>query len=241
MATVLLPIIGGTLVPGVCFGSEQERFNAFTAAQQAVLNGMAFFNFGDTKPSVANQGYPWLRTVDGRIYYFSGQWKSSVGSYDLNERRWFAGSLVDLQTYDGGDTGTPGTEAGPMWIEDTAFIGRSPMHPGLIPETTPFFSKTLAVGENYGDGSHIQTTQEMAAHTHTPDPTKADGFLGHAVVGAPATFDVTGGGSVINMPLTGVAGGNGLTPSVTQSTNMVGPVRGLFCIKRSGRMFYTVP
>ncbi len=244
MANVLLPIINGTLNAGVCFASEQARLNAFTSVMNAVLNGETFLNVGDTKPSVENQGRPWIYTVDGRIYFFSGKWKSPVQNPSPFDVRLFKGSLVDLQTYDGGDTGTPSTESGPMWVEDTDFIGRSPMHPGLIPETVSTFAHTLLVGENYGDGSHVQTTQELAVHAHFPDATKADGFLGHAVAGAPATFNVTGGGDTINMAQTGTAGGNGLTPSVTQAMNWVHPVRGLYCIRRSNnpmRVWYVIP
>ncbi len=241
MAQTLLPIINGNLASGACFANEQARLNAFAAVLNAVLPGRTFFNFGDTKPSVENQGYPWLYTVDGRWYTFSGSWKSPVPNPSLFERRWFSGTLTDLLTYDGGSATGTGTEAGPMWQEDTTFIGRSPMHPGLIPETVSTFAKNLLVGENYGDGSHVQTTQELAVHAHFPDATKADGFLGHAVAGAPATFNVTGGGDTINMAQTGTAGGNGLTPSVTQAMNWAHPVKGLYCIMRTNRIYYVIP
>ncbi len=67
MSTVLLPILAGTLPEGSCFTDDQQRLNAFAAAMQAVLPGMAFYNYGSTRPSVANQTYPWLNTNDGRL------------------------------------------------------------------------------------------------------------------------------------------------------------------------------
>ncbi len=239
---ILLPVQPGSLLPNACYTSEQSRLNDFAAHLNAALSGgLAFYNYGDTKPDPSLQSYPWLRTVDGRWYSYSGKWKASVGTYDTNERRWFAGSLTDLITYDGGDSGSPSTESGPMWQEDTDFIGRSPMHPGLIPETAAFFSKTLAVGENYGDGSHAQTVAEMAAHTHSPDPTLADSFWGHAAPGSPATGNMGGGGDSIKLSQTASTGGTGATPNVVNSMSLVQPSRGLYCIKRTNRNVYVVP
>ena len=243
MSTVLLTIQNGSLPPGYCPSSDQQRLNDFAALMQAVLPGQAFYNYGDTKPTPENQIYPWFRTTDGRWYYFSGKWKAPIGDYSAFERRWFAGNLTDLLTYDGGDTNPPSAGSGPTWQEDTAFIGRSPLHPGLIPETTTVspFNKTLNVGEAYGDGSHVQVASEMPVHAHTPDTTQADSFWGHAAAGSPATGNVLGGGDSIRLPQTGYAGGNGLTPSVTQPMSLVQPVLGLYCIKRTGRTFYVVP
>src|SRR5690242_20197534 len=111
MANVLLPILPGTLPEGSCFTNDQDRLVAFAAAMQAVLPGLAFYNYGSTKPSVANQQYPWLNTNDGRWYSFSGNWRSP-NNYSPFDRRWFAGTLTDLLTYDGGNS-----TFGPMWVE----------------------------------------------------------------------------------------------------------------------------
>jgi hypothetical protein len=232
VATVLLPIIPGSLSAGACFNSEQERLNAFAAAMEAQLNGEAFYNYGDTKPDVSDQGYPWLRTTDMRWYRFEGKWKSPIADYSLYERRLWVGTLLSLQTYDGGDTNTPSTESGPTWEVDTAFEGRSPMGPGAIPSSNP--AKTLVVEENFGEGAHAQTVAEMAEHEHTPDPTLADGFLGHATPSAPATYNVGGGGDTISMGATAAAGSGDPMP-------IIHPVRAAYLIKRTTRTFYTVP
>jgi hypothetical protein len=232
VAVVLLPIIPGSLPSGACYNSEQARLNAFAAAMEAQLNGEAFYNYGDSKPDVADQGYPWLRTTDMRWYYFEGVWKSPVPSYSLYERRLFVGSLGDLQTYDGGDTNPASTESGPMWEVDTAFEGRSPMGPGAIASANP--AKTLSVEENFGEGAHAQVISELAQHSHAPESTLADGFLGHAVSGAPATYNVSGGGDTISMGATATAGAG-------DAFNVTHPVRGAYVIKRTTRTFYVVP
>lgn len=199
---------------------------AFLGVSNAVLEGgLAFYNYGASVPVPENQAYPWFRTTDGRWYIYSGSWISPV-NYSLLERRWFAGTLVELVTYDGGDAGAPSDRSGPMWVEDTAFIGRSPMHPGAIPSSDP--AKSLALGEDYGAGSHTNTMLEMPEHTHQ----------------VKYAFNQTGAG----LPC---ITGNGTTESIqypTEATgeatpdpySIVGPVRGIYCIKWSGRQYYRV-
>src|SRR5688572_10156107 len=120
MPTILLPILAGSLPPGICLtgpDAEQNRMVAFAENMEAQLEaGQSFYNFGDTKPAVEFNAYPWLRTIDMRWYYYSGGWISPV-NYDANDRRWYAGTLVQLQTYDGGDLGAPSDRSGPMWVE----------------------------------------------------------------------------------------------------------------------------
>lgn len=221
MATVLLPILPGTLPSGSCFPDEQSRLVAYAELMQAVLaSGMSFYNFGSDTPDVENQGFPWINTNDMRIYYFAGNWITPV-NYDLNERRFWAGSLLALESYDGGTPGTAGEpQAGPMWVEDTAFIGRSPMHPGIVPTANP--PKTLAVGENYGAGSHSMTVTEMPAHTHPMEFGSDDVGSGFPAV---STDNVNG--QVFNTESTG--GG--------EAMSLVHPVRGLFVIRWSGRLY----
>lgn len=125
-----------------------------------------------------------------------------------------------------------------MWEVDHNYDGRSPMSPGLIPQSSP--AKTLAPQENYGDGSHVQTVSEMASHAHGPDPDKADGFLGHTLPGKPATYNVLAGGDTISQPLTGYAGGIG-TPSVVTPTTTTHPVRGMYAIRRTSRKNIIIP
>ncbi len=239
MPTSLLPILPGTLPPGICFASEQERLNTFSEYQNAQLaGGLAFYNYGDDLPAVENQGYPWLRTTDGLWYIFSGVWRSPrpICEQDIYYRILWMGSEANVPLKDGGTAGVADESTGPFWEIDTAFAGRSPMAPGEIPTSNP--TKNLAVGEAFGEGAHAQTAQELYPHTHTPDPTQADGFLGHAVVGAPATYNVGGGGDTISMPQTAAAGGN--TDEEAEPSNVVHPVLGCWVLKPTIRKYYTV-
>ena len=127
-ANVLVPILPGALPPQYCFTTWQQALVDFANAMKAVLPGLAYYNFGPDKPAPELQAYPWLRTVDGRWYRFDGNWVAPTNYTDL-DRRWFPGTLVELQTYDGGDTGSPSDRSGPMWVEDTEQQGRVPVGP----------------------------------------------------------------------------------------------------------------
>lgn len=233
-----LPLIAGILPTGACYSTEQQRLNAFMAVSSALLaSGMTFYNFGPDKPSVENQAYPWFNTTYGRWYFFNGVWKAPV-NYDANERRLWVGTLVQLQSYDGGDgTSGPVTDtSGPMWMEDTAFQGRSPMGPGAIPSSNP--AKTLAVAEAFGEGAHAQTATELYPHSHEPDNVKADYFLGHAKA-SQGVYNVGQGGDTAQFPLTATAGGN--ASGQAEAANVVHPVVGTYIIRPSGRLYYIIP
>lgn len=232
MPTILLPILPGTLPPSSCFATEQERLVAFAANLQAQLDGQAFYNFGDTKPTPANQGYPWLRTQDMRWYLFSGQWITPNPETSAFIRRLFVGTTVDLQTYDGGDAGVPSDRSGPMWEVDTAFEGRSPMGPG----TLPLSGTVVTVANNFGADEHSLSVTELptpiplvglmndwGSGPTTPAPFRilADDAYVDGTINVSTNFDIVGGG---------------------QGHNSLGPVRGCYVIKRVlTRLFYAVP
>lgn len=228
MPNVLLPIQPGTLPPGTCYPSNpQDLLNLFSANQNAVLNGTAFYNFGDTKPDPSLNAYPWFRTIDSRWYYFSGDWISS-SNLNANERRIFVGTPTDLITYDGGDNGAPSDRSGPMWVIDNAFDGRSPMGIGAIASSTP--AKTLGLLESYGEGNHQLIQAELPDCAFETNQT----FM-------PVTLDINegqefaSGGSGARRQLVVTSGGSD-TPHQT-----VHPVYGVQIIMPSGRLYYRVP
>lgn len=63
------------------------------------------------------------------------------------------------------------------------------------------------LGSTGGADTVTLSEAQIPAHKHSPEPTEADGFLGHAVGGAPATFNVTAGGDTISMADTAATGG----------------------------------
>lgn len=243
MSSILLPIIPGTLPPGVCYSNEQARLNDFAAHMQAQLaGGMAFYNYGTSKPAPEFNTYPWLKSDEMRWYTWAGQWQAAHPYQSSTSQgirfAWF-GSVASLALFDGGDNNPPSTISGPMWTEDTTLQGRVPIGYNVIPGSDPVV--TLNPQDLTGSGSHAQLLAEMAPHTHSPDPTQADSFWGHAVVGSAATGNVLGGGDSIRMNQTGVAGGNGATPNVATPMSLVQPSFAVVWAKRSIRDFYVVP
>ena len=247
MADVFLPIQPFTLTSPYCFTSWQQTLNDFAANMKAVLSGQAFYNIGPTKPDPSLNGYPWLNTSDGRWYVFAGTWITPNPEIPgTGIRRLFRGTLADLITYDGGSAGAVGPSTGPMWVEDTVVTaGRSPMHPGLIPNSNP--ATTLAVPDptgatgSAGEGAHLNLQEEVAPHTH---PLTADGDITNA--DGTIKFVTTGvGGPGIFKGLTGPA----VAPLATQAprytttqkaANVVHPVVSMYLIMRSARLNYSI-
>lgn len=237
MANQLLTLLPGALPVGFCPGSEQERLNAYMAVSNALLQGgLAFYNYGDTKPDVTLQGYPWFRTTDGRWYYFSGVWKSPMNRSSF-ERRLFVGTLTDLLTYDGGDNGAPSATSGPAWEESTEFRGRSPMGPGAIPTSQP--AKTLNVGEDYGEGAHVLLATEfpstLTLKANLPgNRTNLEG-------GAPQWLAPIGSaGALLTTPTTEDATFPFQNDGGDVAHQTTHPVHGCYVIKPTNRQFYTV-
>lgn len=142
----------------------------------------------------------------------------------------------DIDAYDGGAAGAVTATSGPFWAIDTAYDGRSPMSPGVIAASNP--AKTLGYGEDFGEGAHAMTAQEVAAHTH---PLTGDAQI---VNGDNLKTVLTGsGGAGLMVGLTGTAQPdisilNNKFTTTQQAMPVVHPVRGMSCIVRTARLFY---
>jgi hypothetical protein len=227
MPTILLPLLPGTLPPGACYNSEQERLNAYAENLEAQLNGMAFFNYGSDVPAVENNVYPWLRTTDMLWYRYSGGWISPVGpTYDIYVRRLWYGTPAQLVTYDGGDSGAASDRSGPMWEEDINFRGRSPIGPGDVPGTTPI--NTISLGESFGAGDLTLAASNLPQHSHQ---IKASSTL------SGGGFPQTGTGNTHDFTFTTEPAGGAGTPAAVSITH---PVRGIYIIKWTGRLYRKV-
>lgn len=242
MATVLLKLLPGSLPAGYCYPSNPQTLNVdmFNIASAVFPDTFGVVNFGDTKPSPENSKFPWIRTVAGAPVwptvwvFYNGVWVArhpdDPGSI---VRRWVT-DISGLPTYDGGDANpADGFASGAMWLEDTDFQGRSPMHPGAIAGAVP--AKTLAASESYGEGSHQLVLTELPSYKF-----KISGFLNNVPVTSAGETRFTFGGPP---GATGISPGVGTVDSTGSDAphNTVHPVRGLYCIKRSTRIFYKVP
>lgn len=239
MANLLLPIQAGTLPQGYCFVSWQQTLLDFADNMSAVLeNGRSYYNYGDTAPAPEFQIYPWLNSNDMRWYRFSGQWITNheflPGRHTWEE---FA-TEAEIWGFDGGDgsnpsTSPPTTTAGAMWELDTAYNGRSPMSPGVIVNSNP--AKTLGYGEDFGEGAHLQTVEEVGPHVHLINPSQ---MVASPSSGAAQGILFGGTGDILT-PLT--IAQNTYAAAGQQRGNVVHPVRGMACIVRTARLYRTAP
>lgn len=243
MSTVLLPLIPGNLPPGYCFTSWQATLSDFAAALNAQLPGESFYNFGDTKPSPDNNSYPWLRTTDGRWYFFSGSWIAPHPIQSQNVIWLWDGSTLDLQTFDGGDADPLGASSGPMWEVVAAIGGRFPVGVGTIQSS----GTVVAVTDTGGDDSASIPTASLPPHSHYVG---IDGTTGLATDSQIGTFRT----ATTNIDFQAATVSNKLgqtrsygpdfsaaTPPTPPPFPTTPPYYGLYFIRRTTRQNYKVP
>lgn len=245
MPSALLPILPGTLPQGFCPTTEQERLVAYANNMKAVLNGgFSYYNYGADKPAPEFQAYPWLRTTDGRWYMYSGVWRSP-NNYSLDERRIWMGSLSDLITYDGGSAGTVSATTGPMWVEDTSMIDRIPIGAG----------STAAIGVNAGSAS-VTLTPDNMNHWHgvgtdggiddPPTMIRRDWTSPNNFTRRINDLNTSGSTGWMDNTTPFSSGTMGSTEPFANTTSptafsVIPPVKGVYFVKPSGRLYYVVP
>lgn len=244
--TVLIRLVPPTFPIGACPATIQEEWNlgfALAQAQLLVNSATSFFNHGSTVPDINNRGFPWIRNAGDDfddVYFFAmGYWLTALKSAPAgpNGVRWgYEDTEASLLTFDGGENAPVTILTGPFWEIDHNYDGRSPMGPGVIDNANP--AKTLSVGEAYGTGAQLQDSQQVPPHTHplASDATiqNADGSIKvvNSGVGGPGLL--IGGTGPATTPLS-VQQNAFLTTQ--QSTPIIHPVRGLYQIKRTIRMY----
>jgi hypothetical protein len=236
MSQIPVTLVPGNIPTGMCFASDQDRYNFFTQQTQAYLAGnIVGINIGNSEPSVNDRDKPWYKlNSDGSpalaypYFFFGGQWLALNPERDPNIRRLYVGTLTQLLTYDGGENATLTQTTGPMWVEDTNFQFKIPMHPGTNTVTydgNP--ATTLGVGAALGEERHILIQGELPAL-----PLNVN--LGHATADNNAT-QASGGLAAYNnagtAPTT-VNMGSGL------SHQNLPPVYGIYMIMPSARLYY---
>ena len=218
--------------PGYCPASWPEFANALAAGMTGYLQGQYnTFNYGNTAPEPDDRVKPWLRlnsdgTMDRWYVYASGAWmcphELEAGSDFL---QMWTGDPADIATLDGANfTGGPAT--GPFWEIYSAMEGKSPM--GVAP-VVPGTATPFPVGTDYGEGQHTLTLAEMPKHSHT--------------MKANPTADINGGGRTINGE--GDPAFSAFTNTSEQGAdtahNNIHPVRAVYFLKRTSRIFRVAP
>jgi hypothetical protein len=220
----------GSVPTETCFESIQQLYNTFINNTTAyVAGGYSLFNYGDSTPAVDDQDRPWIRTIGGkpdRLYSFvDGEWvsKHSIPAGG-NVRQMWVGSEVALETYDGGESGTAKDMAGPFWTVDTDMSARFPVGVGDF---------AAAVTDTGGEKDTTLEEKNLPPHTHdlkyTESPLKNTGGAQNAGEG----HFISGSKTVNGM----IAAGSSQT---SESFTNLPPYYGVYFIKRTSRIYYTV-
>ena len=164
-------IISTAAVPaGFCPSAIQTDWPFLISLLSAQLQGtLNTFNYGNTTPAAIDRDKPWFRlNADGtpdRIYfYLGGNWvaRNPIPPGPGGAISLYDGTLVSIDTYDGGETGVPvGPATGPMWEKVSAFDAKFLIGPGTLPGGT-----VLAVGATGGEETHVLSDTETPNHDH---------------------------------------------------------------------------
>lgn len=220
--------------------SPQQFVNEVIGGSRAVIGDIAPPIMSVTRPSVADQDKLWIKLEAttllpiGWFTFASGLWLSPhpIVPDSGNAIQMWKGTPDALALKDGGAPGLVTDVSGPFWEIVGELVGRSPMGVGLIPNHTP--SKELLLGDTYGDGTRLQTSNEVGTHTHTVSPLTG-------VSGAGTEFgyqyqkeeDGSSDAATIVTPTSpNVYPGGAQTPTLH-----VHPIYALYFIKRTARRF----
>lgn len=242
-----LQLLPGTL-PTNCYPSDpQQLYNLMFSLGAAVLGDLDGVIISDSAPAAEDRDKAWIKTNASAplwppiFVFYNGMWvmpNPEPASGDT--RRIWVGSLASLITYDGGDAGALSAAGGAMWEEDTDFRDRIPMGVGT--------TLAVAVSTNYGDADASITLSDanFKNHTHFVAAGTANGSA-TPLVSASTKVSYSGGGmGNENYNMLGVSGDAnvGLSSTAGGATgnndpfSILNPVRGIYVIKRSSRIYY---
>lgn len=190
-----------------------------------------------TAPAPEDQDKLWVK-LDGfgrplnNFIYAGGLWLWPHPVAASSGFRWmWAGNPADIPTLDGGTAGIATPTTGPFWEIATEFEGRSPMGVGAIPGANP--AKSIASGEQFGEGAHTQLADEVGPHTHEPSP--------KIMATSPGSGSVQGilfGGTGDARPDLAVLA-NTYSAGTQSAMPVVHPVLGIYFLKRTQRQWLT--
>lgn len=226
-------LIPGTLPPGFCPTSEQERYNLYFLLATGLLPGnYSTFNFGDSTPGVDDQDKPWIRTIGGKLdglySFFNGGWyrpheipAGSTGFVCLWE-----GAAADIATYDGGDNVAVTDYSGPFWEIITTWAAKMPIGVGTLPGGT-----VVNVGDTGGSDEQTLALTNMPPHRHTV-PANTLIIVGSGGGGTAGSTFKNNDGTENLMNLTG-----GNSDGTTEPFDIMPPYRGVYFIRRTARIY----
>lgn len=129
---------------GFCPPNNQELANAIADSIKVFFPGEFSLTIkSPNQPSVEQRSMTWNKT-DASTGQSLGlfEWNTIVGQWTKNhwpggviptyERRLFCGTLLQLESYDGGESGTISQSTGAFWERDTAFSDLWPLGVGAL-------------------------------------------------------------------------------------------------------------
>lgn len=169
MATAV-DLVAGNFPVGWCFSTWDDLLAQIVANITASISGTTNnFNYGPTTPNASQRDRPWHRTdsfyTPDRIYTWS-EASTPVGWVAPHtvppDVVWlYVGNIALIDTFDGGEAGTPSAFAGPMWEKLSAMDGRVPIGPGTMDQGT-----VVALAGTLGTEKNTLVEANLAPHTH---------------------------------------------------------------------------
>lgn len=232
-------------------------FCGITQAQWTILTGLLTgqfnragtgINFGNDVPTAENEDKPWYRLhPDGRpdrIYnHIDGIWLARF-FVDPPFSFWYPGTglAADIGALHGGEVGAVGDYTGPFWQKMAGFEGRSPIVPATLPS-----GAVINVGDDYGSEEFSLTALNLPTHFHDiiADSTGAiGGGDGGWVIGTGSSASGMAArdkpASATN-PRTGRTENAGELAADIDPVSNVHPVRGIWLLERTNRLYHRFP
>lgn len=245
MAVATLKIIPGTLPSGYCYPSDPQTLNNDILTRATVSLSSTSFTViitSASQPPATDRDKLWMNTDDDRLYrWYDAAWISKHPFEASGKvRYWYTGSIAEMVTFDGGDAGTPGLNTGPMWEEDTDYVGRVPLHAGALPT-----SGTVTALDTEGGADQI-----TLADINTP-PHVHDGIAYIRGISGATSSDPSGNSSVFYHEDSGHTTNaadtfndaglrtNEIVGTSGEAFDSMNPYRVGYWIKRTGRVNYT--
>jgi hypothetical protein len=223
MPTIVVAHTMGNLPPNPCFTSEQDRANAFDAAQQITLP----INFttaivSSTSPGPDDRDKIWIQ-VDGAGRYIAtnlfsnGSWQTNVPAdpyLDIGDFRAYdpnlSSPIAPWYPCDGSVTGVPD-------LRGRFLIGAGQR---VLPAGSLDASTNYVAGTTGGEQLHINALNEIGSHVH--GPLGGGSFCLDGGSTPPPSGELSGGANLVSeQATTGAAGGN--PDGTTQGHNNIPP------------------
>lgn len=220
-----LPITSLAIPASLCYSTPQADYPILATYLKAIFSGSEVV-FGSSTPAAADRTKPWFRTNtdgtdDGMWVFYNGFWIQKHPLFIGAVLMW-EGAQANIPTLDGGEAAPVTNITGPFFEEVTEMAARSPLHPGTLPLSTT----VVGVGDNVGEDRHTMLAAELVAHQHDIKTQKSGGSPGNYTLLA---VKDSAGEVVLNTELS--------TPATPTAFNVVHPVRGIFFLRRTARVY----